>query len=242
MSQTLTVKIKLLPTKEQAAVLHEMSQSYIATINALVTEMVAEKKSTTKSSKDVAVPLPSIVKNQAIRDAKSVFAKVRKSKFSIIPVLKKPVCVWNNQNYSFDFTHLSMPVMVNGKAKKMPIRALLIDKNNRNFDRLKHKLGTLRITQKAGKWIAQISVTIPTVQETGTKIMGVDLGLKVPAVVATDDDKMRFFGNGRQNKYMKRMFRAKRKAQSVGQKKETERRPQFGQQGTAVDDESRPQS
>ena len=217
MSQILTVKIKLLPTKEQAAVLREMSQTYVATINALVSEMVAEKKSTTKSSKDISAPLPSIVKNQAIRDAKSVFTKVRKSKYSTIPVLKKTVCVWNNQNYSFDFTHLSMPVMVDGKAKKMPIRALLVDKDNRNFDRLKHKLGTLRVTQKAGKWIAQIAVTIPTVQNTGTKIMGVDLGLKVPAVAATDDEKVRFFGNGRQNKYMKRAFRAKRKA--LGRKK-----------------------
>ena len=194
-----------------------MSQTYVATINALVSEMVAEKKSTTKSSKDISAPLPSIVKNQAIRDAKSVFTKVRKSKYSTIPVLKKTVCVWNNQNYSFDFTHLSMPVMVDGKAKKMPIRALLVDKDNRNFDRLKHKLGTLRVTQKAGKWIAQIAVTIPTVQNTGTKIMGVDLGLKVPAVAATDDEKVRFFGNGRQNKYMKRAFRAKRKA--LGRKK-----------------------
>ena len=68
---------------------------------------------------------------------------------------------------------------------------------------LKHKLGTLRITKKANKWIAQISVTIPTIEKTGIKVMGVDLGLKVPAVAVTDDEKVRFFGNGRQNKYMK---------------------------------------
>lgn len=41
--------------------------------------------------------------------------------------------------------------------------------------------------------------------------MGVDLGLKVPAVAITDDDKTCFFGNGRQNKYMKRKFRSIRK-------------------------------
>jgi IS605 OrfB family transposase len=101
--------------------------------------------------------------------------------------------------------------MGDGKAKKTPIRALLIDKANRNFDLLKHKLGTLRITKKANKWIAQISVTILTVQGTGAKVMGVDLGLKVPAVAVTDDEKVRFFGNGRQNKYIKRKFRSERK-------------------------------
>lgn len=217
MSQTITVKIKLLPTKEQASVLQNMSQSYISTINTLVTEMVAEKKSTKKSSKDISALLPSAVKNQAIKDAKSVFKKVKKNKYKVIPVLKKPVCIWNNQNYSFDFTHISMPIMINGKATKTPIRALLVDKDNRNFDLLKHKLGTLRITRKANKWIAQISVTIPTTQGTGLKVMGVDLGLKVPAVAVKDDDRLCFFGNGRQNKYIKRKYRSERKA--LGKKK-----------------------
>jgi IS605 OrfB family transposase len=82
---------------------------------------------------------------------------------------------------------------------------------------LKYRLGTLRITKKANKWIAQISVTIPTTQGTGLKVMGVDLGLKVPAVAVTDDEKVQFFGNGRQNKYIKRKFRSERKA--LGKKK-----------------------
>lgn len=81
-----------------------------------------------------------------------------------------------------------------------------MDKENRHFDLLKHKLGTLRITQKSRKWLAQISVTIPTIEGTELKVMGVDLGLKVPAVAVTDDERVRFFGNGRQNKYMKRKF------------------------------------
>lgn len=217
MSQTLTVKIKLLPTKEQATILQEMSKEYITTINILVSEMMVEKKSTKKSSKDISASLPSAVKNQAINDAKSVFKKAKKSKFAIVPILKKPVCIWNNQNYSFDHTHISMPIMMDGKVTKTPIRALLVDKDNRHIDLLKYKLGTLRITKKANKWIAQISVTIPTVQGTGLKVMGVDLGLKVPAVAITDDDKVRFFGNGRQNKYVKRTFRSKRKA--LGEKK-----------------------
>ncbi|WLR44502.1 transposase (plasmid) [Bacillus carboniphilus] len=211
MTQTITVKIKLLPTKEQAEILMKMSKQYISTINTLISEMVEEKKSTKKTSKHIIASLPSAVKNQAIKDAKSVFStKVKKSKYKIIPVLKKPVCVWNNQNYSFDFENVYLPIMLNGKSKKVPVRALLVDKKNRNFDLLKHKLGTLRITKKSNKWIAQFSVTIPTEYKNGTKVMGVDLGLKVPAVAVTDDDKTNFFGNGRKNKYVKRYFRKKR--------------------------------
>lgn len=47
--------------------------------------------------------------------------------------------------------------------------------------------------------------------------MGVDLGLKVPAVAVTEEGKTRFFGNGRQDKYMKRKFRSYRK--KLGKKK-----------------------
>ncbi|OFD67054.1 transposase [Bacillus mycoides] len=46
--------------------------------------------------------------------------------------------------------------------------------------------------------------------------MGVDLGLKVPAVAVTDGDKVRFFGNVRRNKYMKRKFRSVRKQLGEG--------------------------
>lgn len=63
-------------------------------------------------------------------------------------------------------------------------------------------------TQKSAKWIAQISVTIPTNEE---MVRSIDLGLKVPVIAITDDDKVRFFGNGRQNKCMKRKFRSVRK-------------------------------
>ncbi|WP_420974997.1 RNA-guided endonuclease InsQ/TnpB family protein [Bacillus thuringiensis] len=212
MAQTITVKVKLLPTKAQIQLLEQSSSDYIKLINTLVSEMVEAKKSTKKTTKDIEVNLPSAVKNQAIKDAKSVFStKVKKSKYKIIPILKRPVCVWNNQNYSFDFTHISVPFMLNGKSTRLKVRALLTDKDNRNFDLLKNKLGTLRITKKSAKWFAQISVTIPTNEKTGTKILGVDLGLKVPAVAITDDDKVRFFGNGRKNKYMKRKFRSIRK-------------------------------
>jgi hypothetical protein len=42
-------------------------------------------------------------------------------------------------------------------------------------------------------------------------VMGVDLGLKVPAVAKTSTGKVKFLGNGRLNKFMKRRFRSLRK-------------------------------
>ena len=85
-------------------------------------------------------------------------------------------CAQKNRSFDqmFKLTHISMPMMMDGKVTKTPIRALLVDRDNRNVDLLTHTLGTLRITQKSNKWMAQIAVTLPTNEKTGTKVMGVD--------------------------------------------------------------------
>ena len=93
MTQTLTLKAKLHPTKEQMEWIKEGCFCYIQTINSLVEEMVLNRKSTNKTSKHIEASLNSAVKNQAIKDAKSVFKKVKESNYTIIPILKKPQIV-----------------------------------------------------------------------------------------------------------------------------------------------------
>jgi transposase len=88
------------------------------------------------------------------------------------------------------------------------VQALLTDYQR---DRLTGKLGSLRITQKSGKYIAQIAADIPTQYLDAEKTMGVDLGLKIPAVAVVEGGKTKFFGNGRQNKYVKRKHRSVRR-------------------------------
>ena len=217
MSQTITVKIKLTPTKEEEELLKSSSLSYIQTINVLVSEMIKEEKPTKKTSKDVVAPLNSAVKNQAIRDAKSVFMKAKKTKFSTIPILRKPVIIWNNQNFSVDASTISMPFIVEEKSKKIAIRALV---QERDLDLMKRaiKVGTLRITQKNHKWIAQISLEIPVQISFSASVMGIDLGIKVPAVCKTDSGKVKFAGNGHQNKYVRRKFKAFRKKMGKAKK------------------------
>lgn len=209
MTQAITIKVKLLPTVCQTELLRSSSVEYISVINSLVDEMVKGKATTKKTTKDVVCELPSALKNQAIRDAKSVFAKVKKNKYTIVPILKKPSLIWNNQNYTFHSDKISVPLLVNGKSHRVQIKALFTSDILHRL--VGSKLGTLRVTKKSGKWVAQFSLEIPTPLNTGTKIMGVDLGLKVPAVAVTDCEQTKFFGNGRENKYVKRKFRTKRK-------------------------------
>jgi len=72
-------------------------------------------------------------------------------------------------------------------------------------------MGSLRITEKSGKYIAQIAVQAEETKTTGGQSMGVDLGLKISAVAMIESGKARFFGNGRQNKYIKRKHRSVRR-------------------------------
>jgi len=202
----ITVKVKLLPTAKQDKLLRYTAQEYICLVNKVVTDCIAEGKTVKHTSATVTADLPSAIRNQAIRDGKSVYQKYRKTK--IQSILKKTVCIWNNQNWKLKDGLLSFPVMVEGKSQRISIPVLMSDYQ---LQQLHGKLGALRISQKSGKWIAQIAVEKPEPLSVNTKAIGVDLGLKVPAVAVTEDGKTRFFGNGRQNKYMKRKFRSQRK-------------------------------
>lgn len=81
-------------------------------------------------------------------------------------------------------------------------------------------LKSMRLYVRDGKWTAYIYIDIKKEQSTLTKEMGIDLGIKVPAVVCTDNMQIRFFGNGKMIRYYQRSFRAKyQKLQSQGNHK-----------------------
>ncbi len=218
----LTIQVKLLPTMKQESIIKETLRNYIQMVNALVAEFVVLDKLEKKTSADIKCAIPSALKAQSIQDARSVFQKYRKEVFRArknitpegetktvkVPVLRKPVAIWNNQNFSIGDDCLAFPLWINGKATKTSVKAIIPE---RQKALLENKKGTLRITKINGKFIAQIAIDIPCESSHGSSVMGVDLGLKIPAVAATDKSKVRFFGNGRKNKYMKRMARTKRK-------------------------------
>src|SRR5205814_4378981 len=116
----------------------------------------------------------SCVKNQALRDARSIFK--RSLELEVLPVLKKPICQWNNQNSHIEQGILTLPVSLDGKTQHIPITCAEL--------KLVGLPGLLRIKKIRGKWIADITMTLrkpQPVEQDG--VMGIDLGIKVPAVV-----------------------------------------------------------
>ena len=211
----LTIKIKLLPNEKQEALLNGAATEYIALVNDVVDYALGQNCFPKLTTGNTNALLPSAIKNQCIRDAKSVYSKCRKT--HIHHVLNKPVIIWNNQNYSVDERSVSMPLLVDGKCCRVAIPAAL---TRDVLDTLQNcKLGSLRVTKKSGKYIAQIVYEHPEADVQGDNIMGIDLGLKCPAVCATADGKVKFVGNGRQNKYIRRHYNSKRRKMQKGKKR-----------------------
>jgi IS605 OrfB family transposase len=216
----ITVQAKIVLPHEQLRLIQATTQEYIRLVNQVVSEYVSADANLKYSSKDVMASLPSAVKNQAIKDGKSVFAKYKKnvranSKRKVedqkeikVPVVKKPVAIWNNQNFRLKDNLFSFPVIVEGKSSRIVVKTILTDYQKALLD---NKKGALRITQKSGKYIAQIAVELPDQYSEGNKVMGVDLGLKIPAVAVVEGGKTKFVGNGRKNKFVKRKHRSVRR-------------------------------
>lgn len=158
----ITVKIRIFP--EQPDILHQLGKEYVRVVNQL-TEQAEQLGTFAKmTTKDVETILPSAVCNQAIRDAKSFFRKIKK--LGVRPLLKKPVYFVNNQNYTVLDLAIAFPIIIDGKTKRATFRAI---PSARDLELLsKSKLGLMRIIEKSGKWYAQISVEVPTSGTTKT--------------------------------------------------------------------------
>ena len=206
-----TIKIKLKPTKTQAVELSRLSKEYISQANLLVKIAVADGKFPKVTSKHIDSNIPSVVKNELIRYAKTKYKQFRNC------VFKKPTVSWNNQNYTLEEKSIAFPMIVDGKVKKTKVKALipveLFEKLNSS------KLGALRVSKKGFHWIAQIAIENSIIECSGSETLGVDLGILCPAVgVIASTGKTKFFGNGRYNKYLRRKYKELRR--TLGKAKE----------------------
>lgn len=225
----LSETIKLYMTREQKSLITVTMTEYINTVNSLVSDATNGISISKYTTADVKANLPSALTNQCIRDAKSIVKKYNKAcrdadrknaklakqgkeikVVATIPVLRKPCCYINNQNYKVNGDYIEFPVLINGKSKRLSVKAKMTDEQKSVF--ADSKLGTMRIVYKNNKIVAQIvyEVAEPVYSGEGN-VMGVDLGIKCPAVSYISDGNIKFYGNGRKNKYIRRHYNCLRK-------------------------------
>ena len=225
----LSETVKLYMTREQKSLIQTTMTEYINTVNSLVSDATSGISISKYTTADVGAELPSALTNQCIRDAKSIVRRYHKTcrdadrknaklakqgkdikVVATIPVLRKPCCYVNNQNYKVNGDYIEFPVLVNGKSKRLSVKARMSDKQKSIF--ANNKLGTMRIVYKNNKIVAQIVYeTTESVYSGEGNVMGVDLGIKCPAVSYISDGSIKFYGNGRKNKYMRRHYAYLRK-------------------------------
>jgi len=235
----LSETVKLYMTREQKSLVVMAMNKYISTVNSLISVATSGTSISKYTTADVNASLPSALTNQCIRDAKSIVNKYNKDcrkasaknkklarqrsnitiKEPIVPVLKRPCCYVNNQNFKIRDNCIEFPVLINGKSKCISIRTSMTDKQKQIFANT--KFGTMRIVYKDNKIVAQIvyEVAEPGYTDDGN-VMGVDLDIKCPAVSYISDGSVKFYGNGRKNKYMRRHYKYLRK--KLGKAKKTD--------------------
>ena len=235
----LSETVKLYMTREQKSLVVMAMNKYISTVNSLISVATSGTSISKYTTADVNASLPSALTNQCIRDAKSIVNKYNKDcrkasaknkklarqrsnitiKEPIVPVLKRPCCYVNNQNFKIRDNCIEFPVLINGKSKRISIRTSMTDKQKQIFANT--KFGTMRIVYKDNKIVAQIvyEVAEPGYTDDGN-VMGVDLDIKCPAVSYISDGSVKFYGNGRKNKYMRRHYKYLRK--KLGKAKKTD--------------------
>lgn len=220
----LSETVKVYPTEYQKNLITQTMTEYIDTVNSLVSDAVSGHSIAKITTADVSANLPSALTNQCIRDAKSIVKKHYKychkavlknrslarssairTKAPNLPILKKPCCYINNQNYRLKDNCIEFPVMVNGKSKRISVFIKLTDRQKALFSNV--KFGTMRIVTKNHTLVAQIvyNVAEPELKSDGN-VMGIDLGIKCPAVSYCSDGSVKFYGNGRKNKYIRRHY------------------------------------
>ena len=239
----LSETVKVYPTEYQKTLIIETMTEYMDTVNSLVSDAVSGHSIAKTTTADINVNLPSALANQCIRDAKSIvrkhykfchkavlknrsFAKrgsVVRTKAPNLPILRKPCCYINNQNYKMKDNGMEFPVMINGKSKRISVSVKLTERQKSLFSDA--KFGTMRIVIKNHRLVAQIVYEIAEPElKTDGNIMGIDLGIKCPAVSYCSDGSVKFYGNGRRNKYMRRQYAYFRKELQTSKKRKAVKR------------------
>ena len=226
----LSETVRLYMPKTEYMLVKDTMDTYISTVNRIVSNAMNGTDIAKLSTRDVSANLPSAIKNQCIRDANSVVRKYKKAcrdagrknamlakqgkngtAAATLPILRKPCCYINNQNFKVNGANIEFPVMVGGKSKRISVATKMTDRQKAVFASC--RLGTMRIVIKNNHIVAQIVYDIDEPEYRGEgNVMGVDLGIKCPAVSRCSDGSVKFYGNGRKNKAMRRYFAAKRKA------------------------------
>ena len=221
----ITKTVKLYLTDEQRAIIVSMMNEYISVLNRLVALHISGTSIAKYTTKTVKSNLPSNSENACIYFAKAVVKKYEKDlwkcnkrkekgytnvKEPIVPVFKRPFCGVTNQVFEIVDEGIKFPICENGKVRRIVVKTGLSESEKEALRNAKR--GEMKFVYQGRKIVATIPYEVAEAEtrEDGN-VMGVDLGIKCPAVSYISDGNSRFYGNGFHNKFVRREFYEARK-------------------------------
>lgn len=192
----LTSKIILLPTQQQANTLSNLIAIYNTEVNRCISKFILNKKIAWIPYSTLDKHLPWESKKEVIKEAKKIFNDYSRRNSSTAGSFKGEYCRWHFDSFTLN-SKLNLQV---GQQAKISVD-YYADSYQKNL-LSSGFLTSLRIENVKRKWYCYVKILIDDPQPVGEHIMGVDLGIKVPAVAATSTGKIRFFGNGRQVRFI----------------------------------------
>lgn len=139
-------------------------------------------------------------KHLVLSEAKRCFSQTKEN-----PIYFSYSSYWSNSSYWFH-DDLILELGLSTRRKKLHIPFY---KNAHQMKRLcKGKPMNMQLINKQNKWYAAVYLLIEPKLNYYSGVMGIDIGIKVPAVIATDKGKIRFFGNGREIRFRQRQLRS----------------------------------
>ncbi len=118
-----TYQVRFYPTAEQARLLMAHCFEYISTVNVLVSAYDADMIEDGVSTKDFRVFAERGEKSGAAGCALRLYTC--SLELGRLPILKKPICQWNNQNWQIEQGVLTIPVCLDGKTHQIKIRCAM---------------------------------------------------------------------------------------------------------------------
>lgn len=193
----LTSKIILHPTPQQANTLKNLAMIYKTEVNECLSKFKLNQKIVWIPYSTLNRNLPWESKKEVIKEATKIFNDwLRKKNDAILIRFKGDYCKWHYDSFTLD-SKLNLQV---GQQSRLRVE-YYADEYQRKLLSTGY-MTSLKIEKVSKKWFCYIKILKPDPQPFGEHVMGVDLGIKVPAVAATSTGKIRFFGNGRQVRYI----------------------------------------
>lgn len=199
------ISIKLLPNAGQRKILDEMMSQYIAAVNETVSRKVNSKSAVKETGKE----LPNIIQTQIEREAESIIHLYHKKKRLALLKNKKLKIGTDQYDISVEDRRIAIPISAKYGRETESIKFAynpLLEENKGC------KLYAITITKKKEVFYACASYSRQVTYKADNHIgMGIDLGLKCPAVCYTSTGKVRFFGSGRQIREIQAYYESKQR-------------------------------